>query len=105
MIWKTSIGRDQLQVGGIDAADARSAAVAGRNHDGPELVAEEQAEDKRDADAANGQQQALPEFLEMLEEAHPRHALFFVVRLRREARAVSGAFRRPAGGAAAGGGK
>ncbi len=51
------------------------------NNDGPELVAEKQTQEKRHADAADGEQEAFAEFLEVLEETHPRHALFFVVLL------------------------
>ena len=45
----------------------------------PQFVAEKQAQDEGDADAADGKQQALAEFLEMLEETHAGHALFFFV--------------------------
>src|SRR4051812_19802892 len=43
----------------------------------PELIAEEQAEDKRDAEAADPVKQTFPELLEMFEKAHPRHAFVF----------------------------
>src|SRR5271157_1760569 len=49
------------------------------DNDAPELITKEQTQEKRDANTANGEQQTFAEFLEVLEETHSRHTLFFVV--------------------------